>query len=393
MIKRIIFVAVLIIVTAGLTLSATAYDYYEDFEGWPTDKTECDWTLVKAGTAPASCNDTGLWNPPTTNPTICRNGSSGCLGFTYSFKDETHNIFPKMNGTGSGTLPGGWAKGGYFSYYIWFDAGWTFPQNSYKTARILTNPSQGRNAMVSQIPFSGSGMQNNAGLNPATHCNVSFNWWQHKEEWIKVEWFVDRANNTVKSWITEENGTERSCSSISMNFDDDTTPWNNFWLGGNYSLFNGEAMTGGSGAWDDLCLSADEDARLPGGFCDDTAPPPIVDSDGDGVADLDDNCINVPNGPLAGACSAQEDEDGDGRGNACDGDVDQDNGVSSTDIALMVQQLGNVSPIHDLNCDGGVSMVDVVEAVMVLNKNPGPTALACADDTPPLATDVCPKIQ
>ena len=31
------------------------------------------------------------------------------------------------------------------------------------------------------------------------------------------------------------------------------------------------------------------------------------DTDGDGVTDSNDNCINVQNGPSGGACSAQED--------------------------------------------------------------------------------------
>ena len=47
------------------------------------------------------------------------------------------------------------------------------------------------------------------------------------------------------------------------------------------------------------------------------------DADGDGVPDASDNCLEVPN---AGSMSC--DTDGDGYGNACDGDFDQ-NGVTN----------------------------------------------------------------
>ena len=52
-----------------------------------------------------------------------------------------------------------------------------------------------------------------------------------------------------------------------------------------------------------------------------------VDTDGDGVDDAVDNCTLVANGPLlpdAGG-NSQLDTDGDGYGNICDADLDQDN--------------------------------------------------------------------
>lgn len=46
-------------------------------------------------------------------------------------------------------------------------------------------------------------------------------------------------------------------------------------------------------------------------------PPPPPDSDGDGITDSQDNCVSVPN-------SGQLDTDGDGAGDACDNDDDND---------------------------------------------------------------------
>ena len=58
-----------------------------------------------------------------------------------------------------------------------------------------------------------------------------------------------------------------------------------------------------------------------------------VDTDGDGVPDLHDNCIFTENGPSAffpdTLCDAQEDGDLDGYGNVCDCDI---NGNGQCDI-------------------------------------------------------------
>ncbi|MEJ2455405.1 MAG: thrombospondin type 3 repeat-containing protein [Candidatus Thiodiazotropha sp.] len=51
--------------------------------------------------------------------------------------------------------------------------------------------------------------------------------------------------------------------------------------------------------------------------CDGTLDSASADDDGDGVADVGDNCPGVPNG-------SQRDTDGDGMGDACDGDRDGD---------------------------------------------------------------------
>ncbi|MBT8422409.1 MAG: multicopper oxidase family protein, partial [Gammaproteobacteria bacterium] len=64
-----------------------------------------------------------------------------------------------------------------------------------------------------------------------------------------------------------------------------------------------------------------------------------IDSDGDGIADLDDNCIFIANGPVvpdAGG-NSQLDTDGDGIGNACDPDIGIPNNctVDLVDLSLI----------------------------------------------------------
>ena len=56
------------------------------------------------------------------------------------------------------------------------------------------------------------------------------------------------------------------------------------------------------------------------------------DLDGDGVLDTLDNCVEVPNGAASG--DNQVDSDGDGFGNACDPDYDNNGIVSTTDFGV-----------------------------------------------------------
>ena len=51
----------------------------------------------------------------------------------------------------------------------------------------------------------------------------------------------------------------------------------------------------------------------------------VTDTDGDGVGDYMDNCMDTPN-------EYQEDTDNDGYGNICDGDLDNDGGVGFLDF-------------------------------------------------------------
>ena len=72
-------------------------------------------------------------------------------------------------------------------------------------------------------------------------------------------------------------------------------------------------------------------AAFSGRKCEIPNPCPGADTDGDGVGDLCDNCIEAPN-------ADQLDTNGDNFGNACDGDLDNDGLVDSfSDFPLMVE--------------------------------------------------------
>ena len=60
----------------------------------------------------------------------------------------------------------------------------------------------------------------------------------------------------------------------------------------------------------------------------------VADADGDLVPDAFDNCPAQANGP--GEATNQVDTDGDGRGNRCDPDFDQDDQALASDFTLFL---------------------------------------------------------
>ena len=101
-----------------------------------------------------------------------------------------------------------------------------------------------------------------------------------------------------------------------------------------------------------------------------SVPP---DTDSDGVSDSADNCTLVAN-------PEQCDSDGDGYGNRCDGDLNNNTFTNSQDYILFRAQLGqpSVAPTRnqaDLNCNGFVNAQDYVLFRSLLGAPPGPSAL------------------
>lgn len=93
------------------------------------------------------------------------------------------------------------------------------------------------------------------------------------------------------------------------------------------------------------------------------------DTDGDGIADDLDNCIEVPN-------PAQRDTNGDGYGNFCDADLNDDGTVNAVDLGLLRAVYFTADADADFNGDGVVNVVDlgIMRAGFFLP--PGPSGIA-----------------
>ncbi|MBW2269359.1 MAG: thrombospondin type 3 repeat-containing protein [Deltaproteobacteria bacterium] len=102
-----------------------------------------------------------------------------------------------------------------------------------------------------------------------------------------------------------------------------------------------------------------------------------LDRDGDGFADLDDNCLEVAN-------PAQIDVEFDGIGNACDPDYNNDGAVSGLDWGLYAAAFGSsigddgYDPRADHDGDDAVSLADFAIFVVLFGGPPGPSGIDCA---------------
>lgn len=115
------------------------------------------------------------------------------------------------------------------------------------------------------------------------------------------------------------------------------------------------------------------------------------DHDGDGVCDLLDNCTEVMN-----AFPRNCDTDGDGYGNACDGDLDNTGFVNAEDFSTFFIpdfEEGVDSGVgSDMDCSGFVTATDFngLFIPQFAKGVPGPSGLACAGQgTGPGSADYC----
>ncbi|MEO1575793.1 MAG: thrombospondin type 3 repeat-containing protein, partial [Pseudomonadota bacterium] len=94
------------------------------------------------------------------------------------------------------------------------------------------------------------------------------------------------------------------------------------------------------------------------------------DTDSDEYSDDLDNCSQVAN-------KAQRDTDGDGFGNLCDPDLNNDNVVNVIDLGLFRQRFFSSDPDADFDGDGVVNVVDlgIMRSYFFAAPGPGATSL------------------
>ncbi len=90
-----------------------------------------------------------------------------------------------------------------------------------------------------------------------------------------------------------------------------------------------------------------------------------ADIDSDGIDDSQDNCIETPN-------PDQRDSNGDGFGNVCDADLDNNGTVSFADLNLFKSKFGTDDPDADFDGNGSVSFADLSIFKSLFGLPPGP---------------------
>ncbi len=95
-----------------------------------------------------------------------------------------------------------------------------------------------------------------------------------------------------------------------------------------------------------------------------------TDSDSDGIPDSSDNCLLVAN-------ADQRDTNGDGYGNSCDPDLDNNGTVNFADISLWIPFFNTPTfGDADFNGDGNAGFVDYTLMAAYFLQPPGPSGIA-----------------
>ena len=94
-----------------------------------------------------------------------------------------------------------------------------------------------------------------------------------------------------------------------------------------------------------------------------------ADSDADGVPDRLDNCTQRAN-------VSQTDADGDGYGNACDADLNNDCTVNVVDLGVLRSRFFSGDTVADFNADGVVNVQDLGIMRQLFFGPPGPSSLS-----------------
>jgi N-acetylneuraminic acid mutarotase len=150
-----------------------------------------------------------------------------------------------------------------------------------------------------------------------------------------------------------------------------------------------------NGTCDELFKDQDTDANIVCGLTDQLSlffVGTALDSDDDGIVDLDDNCPQVSNfwqensdwddvGDACDNCTLepntdQRDTNVDGFGNLCDPDLNNDLKIDFADLAEMKKVFFTSDPDADLNGDLKVDFADLAIQKQMFFGPPGPSALA-----------------
>jgi hypothetical protein len=95
----------------------------------------------------------------------------------------------------------------------------------------------------------------------------------------------------------------------------------------------------------------------------------IVDADHDQIDDVSDNCLGAAN-------SSQRDTDGDGYGNWCDADLNNDAKVNFADLSILRARFATSDADADLDGNGNVNFADLARFKALFGQPPGPSATA-----------------
>ena len=107
-----------------------------------------------------------------------------------------------------------------------------------------------------------------------------------------------------------------------------------------------------------------------------------TDTDGDGIADSNDNCVLISN-------LDQRDADNDGYGSICDADLNNDHIVDAADSDIFQELFGSDDANADLNGDGVVNVPDFGLLSNQYGGPPGPSQPDSDGDGIPDKSDNC----